>query len=65
MVTSDVERFRKRAHKNGLVNCVARTMDWLRRGDPPAGEAEEEDLKARAMDHCLEKCAYEGPGIMA
>jgi hypothetical protein len=56
MVTSDVERFRKRAQKNGLVNCVARAMEWLRRTDPPGGEADEINLKNQAMDHCLEQC---------
>jgi hypothetical protein len=57
MTWSDVERFRKRARKSGLVNCVADTMESLRRDDPPATETDDAYLKKQAMSECLKKCA--------
>lgn len=56
MTSSEVERFRKRARKNGLLECVGETIVSLRRDDPPANESDVMYLKDQAMDECLAKC---------
>jgi hypothetical protein len=56
MAWSEAERFRNRARKNGLVECVGDTIVSLRQDYPPANDSEVADLKQQAMDECLDKC---------
>jgi hypothetical protein len=58
MVSSPVERWKRRVRKRGgLKKCVGDTIVELRQDNPTTNEEDIEDLKSQAIRDCIKKCA--------